>query len=484
MDTQVTPIAENQVQLEVEVPQDEVDRRFDQTLTRVAREASLPGFRKGRVPKQMILSRFGEDYVLSETLQDALPDWYEDALVGSEVQAVSTPELDMGPLERGTPFTFKATVQVRPTPGLGQYKGVEVARRVVEVTDEQVQAQLAMMQERFATLAPVEDRAVQEGDFVTMDFAGSTADGPLEGAAGSDYSLQVGSGRLVPGFEEALVGMAAAADKRFEVTFPDDYPEESLQGAPVSFTVTVKEIKEKVVPDLGDDFARDVSEFDSLDELTADVRSRIEKMQAEAVEREFRGAVIEAVTAAATLNVPEAMVEREAHSLYHELEEAVGEQNMTMETYLAAVEKTPEQVEEDLKPRAEANVRRRLVLEAVAEAEGLEVTDDEVRERIRADAEIIGRDGDQLVIDVYASGRQEAIRDELLITKTVEMLVEAAVATELVETPAGADENLAAASAADAEPQDAPADAVVAAAGDEPVADIVAGKGDAEEEAD
>lgn len=431
MNTQVTPIAENQVQLEVEITQEEVDRRFDQTLTRVAREASVPGFRKGRVPKQIVLGRFGEDYLLGETLQGALPDWYEDALKSSDVQAVSKPELDMGELRRGAPFTFKATVQVRPTPGLGAYKGIEVPRRAVAIGDHHVQAQLAMLQERFATLRPVEGRSVQTGDYVTMDFAGRTAEGPIEGASGSDYSLQVGSGRLVPGFEDELAGMAAGEEKEFAITFPDDYPEESLRGAPVTFAVTVKEMKEKIVPDLGDGLARDVSEFDTLDELTADVRARLEKMQTEAVEREFRTAVVEAAAAAAELSVPEAMIEREAHGLYHDLEVAVGEQNMTMETYLAAVDKTPEQVEEDLKPRAEANVRRRLVLEAIATAEGLEVGDDEVRARIKADAEIIGRDGDQLVIDVYASGKQEAIRDELLVAKTVDFLVDGAVAVEM-----------------------------------------------------
>jgi trigger factor len=446
VNTQVNPVAENQVQLEVEVPREEVDRQFERTLTRVSREVQLPGFRKGRVPKQMVLQRFGEDYVLGETLQDALPDWYEAALGETEVDAVSTPELDMGDLRRGEAFTFKATVQVKPTPALGEYKGIEMPRRTVSVDEEQIDAQLATLLERFATLRPVEDRPVGEGDFVAMDFTGSTADGPLDGASGSDYVLQVGSGRLVPGFEENLIGMAAGASQQFTVTFPDDYgappagdegAEDAtavgLRGAPVTFDVTVKEIKEKVVPELTDDFAKDVSEFETLEELRADVRSRLETMQAQAAEREFRAGVIEQVAAGAQVNIPPAMVEREAHALYHELEEAVGEQNLTMDVYLSMLEKTPEMVEEELRPRAEANVRRRLVLEAIAAAEGLEVTDDEVRERIVADAEMIGRDGTQLVLDVWKSGRQELIRDELLMAKTVDMLVDAAVATEFVE---------------------------------------------------
>jgi trigger factor len=268
--------------------------------------------------------------------------------------------------------------------------------------------------------------------------------------------LQVGSGRLVPGFEENLVGMAAGESKRFTVTFPDDYgmPQSGdegeadetavgLRGAPVTFDVTVKEIKEKVVPELTDDFARDVSEFETLAELRADVRGRLETMQAQAAEREFRAGVIEKAAAAAQLVIPPAMIEREAHGLYHELEEAVGEQNLTMDVYLSMLEKTPEMVEEELQPRAEANVRRRLVLEAIAAAEDIEVTDDEVRERIVADAEMIGRDGAQLVLDIWKSGRQELIRDDLLMAKTVDMLVAAAVATELVEATEAASDSAA-----------------------------------------
>lgn len=444
MKTQVNPVAENEVQIEVEIPSEEVDRRFDQTLTRVARETTLPGFRKGRVPKQMVLQRFGADYVLGEALQDALPDWYEAALADAKVNVVSQPELDMDQLRRGEPYTFKATVQVKPEPKLGQYKGLEVPRRVVDVTDAQVDAQLALLQERFATLTPVEGRPVQEGDFITIDFSGRTEQGPLDGASGSDYALQVGSGRLVPGFEEALIGVAAEEEKEFSVVFPEDYQEESLRGVEVTFTATVKDVKQKVTPELNDEFAKDVSEFDTLAELRADVLERLTAAQTAAVEREYQAAVVEAVAEAASLEVPSAMIEREVDLLYHDFEQAVGEQGLTMEAYLSVVGKQPEQVREDLGPRAEANVRRRLVLEAVAAAEDLSVSDEDVRTRIKADAELIGRDGDQLVLDVYAAGRQEAVRDELLMARTVDFLVNEAVAVEApaqaATSPAGADD--------------------------------------------
>lgn len=431
MKTEVKPVAENQVQLEIEVPGDEVQRRYDQTLTRIAREASIPGFRKGRVPKQIILGRLGDEYVRSETLQEFLPEWYDSALRDSEVDAVSMPELDLSELKLGEPFSFKATVQVRPTPVLGVYKGLEVPKRGVEVTDDMVDAQLAMMQERFASLTPVEDRAVEHGDFVVVDLHGSTGGQPIEGADASNYMVQVGAGQLIPGFEDNLVGMAGGEHKEFDVTFPEDYAVEELRGKPATFAVDVKEIKRKVVPELSDEFAQEISELETLDELKADVRERSRSMQQAAADRDFRSAVVDAAVANATFEVPSAMIEREAHNLLHDLESTLGEQGMTMEAYLKAIGKTEHEVEEELKPRAEANVRRRLVIDAVRAAEDIQVTDDDVRERITADAGLLGRDPEQLIFDVYTSGRQAIIKDELLVARTVDFLVEHAVPTEM-----------------------------------------------------
>lgn len=433
MKTEVKSVAENEVLLEVEVPQEEVQRSYERTLKRLAREVSLPGFRKGKVPVQMVIARLGEDYVRSQTLEDFLPEWYDAALHDTEVDAVSMPELDMKPLSLEEPYSFTAKVQVLPTPTLGEYKGLSVPKRVAEVTDEQVASQLAMVQERFASLKPADERPVQDGDFVVVDITASSDGEPIEGAAATDYMVQVGSGQFIPGFEDNLTGLKVGEHKEFTVTFPADYQVEELQDKPADFVVDVKEIKEKVTPELSDDFAKDVSEFETLDELNADVRERLEKSQALAVEREFRSRTVDAAVANATFSVPPAMVEREAHGLYHELESNIGEQGLTMDVYLKAMEKTAEEVEEGLKPRAEVSVRRRLVLDAIREAEGIEVTDDEVRERIKGDAALLGRDPDQLVIDVYASGRHDMVRDELLMAKTVDFLVAEAVPTDMPE---------------------------------------------------
>ena len=442
--TEVKPVAENEVLLAVEIPPDEVQHRYEQTLARLARETSLPGFRKGRVPKQLLLQRLGPDYVLNETLREFLPEWYDSALSAASVEAVSMPELDFQEISAGKPFSFTAKVQVRPTPTLGEYKGLQVPKRQVEVTDSQIDANLAMLQERFASLAPVDDRPVQQGDFVIVDLRGVAEGRPIEGATATDYMLQVGSGQLIPGFEDHLIGASRGEHKEHEVTFPDDYRVEELQGKPGSFAVDIKEIKQKTVPELGDTFAQDVSEFETLEELRRDIRERLGRAQAAAAEREYRGHVVDQAVRNATLTVPSAMVEREAHALYHDLETAVGEQGVTMEVYLKAMEKTPVEVEEELKPRAEMNVRRRLVLDAIRAAEAIEVTDEELRARIKADAELLGRDGDQLVLDVYASGRQSMIRDELLMAKTVDYLVDQSVPTEMTPEQAAEDEDEAA----------------------------------------
>ncbi len=436
MKTEVKPSSENEVVLTVEVPKDDVQRMYDRTLTRVQRETQLPGFRKGHVPRQLVVQRFGEDYLRGETLNDALPEWYEQALEQAEVDAVSAPELDLkaDQFSQDADFAFRATVQVRPTPVLGQYKGVEAPKRDPKVDDAQVDAQLAMLRERFATLQPVEDRAVRQGDFVLMDLEGSSEGASIEGAEANDYMTQVGRGNLIPGFEEALEGVQRGEEKMFDVTFPEDYHAEELQGKPATFKVTVKEIKEKIVPELDDQFAADASEFETIEALRDDVRTRLQAVADAGVERDFRAAAVDVAVADAEVTIPPAMVDREIHHLYHELEEQVGERGLTMEVYLGVLEKTVEDVEQELAPRAEQIVKRRLVLDAVVEAEHIEVTDDELRERIQEDAKVLGRDPVQLVLDVNKSGRQEVLRDEMLMAKAVDFIAEHAVAVPAPDT--------------------------------------------------
>ena len=297
--TKVDPTAENEVQLTVEVPAETVRKAYDRLVAKVRGEMVLPGFRKGRVPMNLVIQQVGADYLRAETLEDAIPEWGDEALreAGLYDDAVGTSDLKAGPLDETADYTFSIKVQTMPVPKLGEYKGLEVPQRVVEVTEAQIDAQLAMLQERLAKLEPVEDRAVQTGDFVLMDLEGSQDGELIEGAQGADQMFEIGRGNLIPGFEEALVGAQRGEEVVFDVTFPDDYQAEELAGQPATFKVNVKEIKAKIVPELDDAFAADVSEFDTLEELRTDIRTRMEAAAEAGVRREFRATAVDKAVA-------------------------------------------------------------------------------------------------------------------------------------------------------------------------------------------
>ena len=442
MKTKVNPTGENEVELSVEVPAETVKKAYDRAVAKIREEMQLPGFRKGRVPVNLVVQNVGADFIRGEALEDAIPEWGDEALkeAGLYDDAVGTSDLQVGPLDESQDYAFTLKVQTMPVPMLGEYKGLEVPKREVEITDDQVSAQLAMLQERLASLQPVEDRAVQTGDFVLMDLAGSRDGEPIEGAQGKDQMYEVGRGNLIPGFEEELVGVKAGEEKSFDVTFPEDYHAEELAGQAATFTVAVKEIKEKVVPELDDAFAADVSEFETMDELRNDVRERLQAAAEAGTEREFRAAAVEKAVEHATLAVPSTMIDREAHRLYHQLEERVGEQGLTMEVYLGVLQKTEEDIEEEMRPQAEFIIKRQLVLEAIAQAEALEVTDDDITEVVKHDAEALGRDYLQLLADLEKSGRREALRDEMLVAKAADFVAEASVPVPMTEAEMAAAE--------------------------------------------
>ena len=442
MKTKVSSTGENEVELSVEVPVESVKKAYDRAVSKVREEMQLPGFRKGRVPVDLVIQNVGADFIRGEALEDAIPEWGDEALrdAGLWDDAVGTSDLQVGPLDESEDYTFTMKVQTMPVPTLGEYKGLEVPKREVEITDEQVSAQLAMLQERLASLQPVEDRAVQTGDFVLMDLSGSRDGEVIEGAQGKDQMYEVGRGNLIPGFEEELVGVKAGEEKSFDVTFPDDYHAEDLAGQPATFTVTVKEIKEKLVPELDDAFAADVSEFETMDDLRKDIRERLQAAGDEGAQREFRAFAVEKAVEHASMAVPSTMVDRESHRLYHQLEERVGEQGLTMEVYLGVLQKTEEEIEEEMRPQAEFIIKRQLVLEAIAQAEGLEVTDDDITEVIKHDAEALGREYLQLLADLEKSGRREALRDEMLVAKAADLVADASVAVPMTEAEEAAAE--------------------------------------------
>ncbi len=395
----------------------------------------------------MIVSHFGEQLIREQALEEAIPKWGDAALreAGLYEDVVGTSDVSAEPLDENADYTFSVRVQLMPTPELGQYKDLEVPKRKVEITDEQVDAQLGQLQERLATLQPVEDRPVQNDDFLLLDVAGVMDGKPIPDAQGTDQMFQVGSAQLLPGFEEQLVGMTQGEEKTFQLRFPDDYQNQELAGEEATFTVQLKEIKAKSVPDLDDAFAADVSEFETLEALRADLRTRMEAVAADAAQRDFRTAAVDRAVEHARVSVPRAMIEREAHRMYHDLEEDIRGRGISMEAYLGIIEKTKEEAEEGMRPQAERVLKRRLVLDAIAQAEQLSVSDDDIIAAVKHDAEVMGGDYLKLLADIRKAGRQEQLRAELLVIKTVDFVAEHAVATEMTE----ADEAAAEAAAGD-----------------------------------
>ncbi len=468
MKTKVEPVAENEVELSVEIPADAVSKAYERTVSVLRNDLEIPGFRKGHVPRAMVVGHFGEQLIREQTLEDFIPKWGDDALrdAGLYEDVVGTGDLSAEPLDQNADYTFSVRVQLMPTPELGQYKGLEVPKRKVEIADEQVEAQLGLLRERLATLQPVEDRPVQMGDFVLMDVSSELDGKPIPDAQGTDQMFQIGNAQLLPGFEDELMGLNRGEEKAFQLTFPDDFQTADLRGREATFTVSIKEIKAKVVPALDDAFAADVSEFETLDALRADLRTRMEAVAADGVEREFKSAAVDAAVANARIGVPVAMIDREAHRMYHDLEEDIRGRGISMETYLSVIEKTREEAEDGMRPGAERVIKRRLVLDAIAEAEKLAVTDDEIVVAVKHDAEVMGGDHLKLLADIRKAGRQELLRDELLVVKTVDFVAANAVPTEWT----AADEAAAEAAEADATAAEA-VEAAVEVAADEVAAE-------------
>jgi len=317
--TKVTELPESRVRVEAEVPADEVERRVQQTARVLGRDLKMPGFRKGKVPPPVVIQRVGRTVVLDETVRGTLGRWYLDAIDAAGIHPVGDPQLDLGDLPgEGEPLTFTIEIGVRPAAKLGTYKGVEVGRREPAADDEAVDAELEALRERSARLEGVE-RAAENGDFLVLDYAGTIDGEAFGGGEGRDQLVELGAGRLIPGFEEQLVGASAGEERTVDVAFPDDYGAQDLAGKDAQFAVTVKQVQRKELPELDDDFASDAAGFDTLAELREDIAERLREADEARVEAEFREAVLDAVVAEARVEVPEALVEARARELWERM---------------------------------------------------------------------------------------------------------------------------------------------------------------------
>ena len=422
VETSVTELPESRVRVDAVVPADEVERRLQQAARQLGREMRIPGFRKGKVPPPVVIRRLGREAVLDEALRSSLGSWYVDAIDRSGIVPVGEPDLDVGDLPaEGEPLTFSVEIGVRPVAKLGTYKGLEVGRREAHVEDSAVDKELDAMRDRFATLDTVE-RAADNGDHVVIDYLGTLDGTPFEGGEGRDQLLELGSGRLIPGFEEQLVGASAGEERTVDVTFPDDYPGD-LGGQAAQFAVTIKEVKSKRLPELDDEFASDSAGFDTLAELREDITTRLKEADEHSIEHEYEEAVLDAAVAEAEIEVPEKLVHARAHELLDQTMSSLARRGISKDAYLRIAGKDEEELAHEAEPEAEKALRREAVLAAVVEAEKIEPSEDDIRAALEPSAERTGTKVEKLLKDLRSNGRLDRVREDIATGQALELLV-------------------------------------------------------------
>jgi trigger factor len=427
VNTTVSELPESRVRVEAEVPAEEVERRIQQAARRLGRGLRVPGFRAGKAPAPVVVQRMGREAVLDEAVRDSIGAWYTAAIDSAHIAPVGEPQLDLGELPaQGESLKFSIEIGVRPKAELGEYKGVEVGKREPDVGDEAIGEELDRLRERSARLDTVE-RAAAEGDFVVMDYLGTLDGEAFAGGEGRDQMVELGSGRLVPGFEEQLTGAAAGDERTVKVTFPDEYGAPELAGRDAEFAVTVKEVKAKELPELDDDLAAEAG-FDTLDELRDDIRTRLAEAETAQIDAEFREAALDSVVKHAKLDIPDALVDARARELWDQMLHSLSHQGISRDTYLRISGRDEEEIVEQSKPDAEQALRREAVLAAVIEAEGIEPSEDEIMEAVeQAAGSGPGRTSPKKLIErLKSSGRLDTLKEDLAQRKALELIADSA----------------------------------------------------------
>ena len=433
--TNVTELPESRVRVEVEVATEEVERRLQQAARSLGSQLRIPGFRKGKVPPPVVIRRLGREAVLDEALRSALGGWYAEAVGDAAIVPIGEPDLSVGDLpSAGQPLTFSIEIGVRPTATLGDYRGLEVGRREPTAEESAIDEQIETMRDQLATLDTV-DRPAASGDHLVADYVGTLQGEPFEGGAARDQVIELGSGRLIPGFEEQLIGAKAGDEVTVDVSFPEDYPNE-LGGRDASFAVTVHEVKAKNLPELDDEFASEASEFETLAELREDVAAKLREADEHRVEHEFEEAVLQAVTDRATVEVPAALIHARAHEMIEQTMTSLGRQGISKEMYLQISGKTEHELADDVEPEAEQALRREAVLAALVVAEGVQPTDEELVDALRPAAERDGSDPAEVVATLRANDRIDQLRDDVASRQALERLVKSAVAISVAAAEA------------------------------------------------
>jgi len=414
----------------VEIPEEEFENSLQKAYRIVVKKVNIPGFRKGKAPRRILENIYGREVLIEDALEDAIPTAYVKALeeIKDEYKPVSEPEYELVSVEKGSPVVFKAKFDCRPEVKLGQYKGLELPKNPIEISEEDVDKELEAMRQRYAKLDVADGPAVS-GDVLTIDFLGKVDGQPFEGGKGENYRLELGSNTFIPGFENQLLGAAVKETKDVSVTFPEDYHSEELAGKPAVFTVTVNEIKRKELAELDDEFAKDVSEFATMQELRQDIKNKLIKTAEERAESELKSEAIKRASENAELTIPASMIEKRIDRLVEDLGYRLQQQGISLDYYLEVTGAKLEDLRGNYREGAEASVRGDLVLEEIAKVEKIEATPAEVDEEIRKMAENFKQDAAKVREFMEKQGQLSSLEFGIIIEKAISLIIAEAKTT-------------------------------------------------------
>ena len=426
MSLQVEQLEHNMAKLTIEVSAEELEGALQKAYQKQKSRINVPGFRKGKVPRQLIEKMYGPEIFYDDAANALIPEAYSKAYDESGLEIVSQPKIDVTQIEKGKPFIFTAEVATKPEVELGEYKGIEVPKYSNRVTQKEIDAKLEEEQLKNARTITVEGRPVQDKDEVVLDFEGFVDGEALEGGKGENYPLTIGSGSFIPGFEEQLIGAEPEKEVEVKVTFPEDYHAEDLKGKEAVFKCTVHEIKAKELPEIDDEFAAEVSEFDTLEEYKADVKAKIKEQKAADGKRNQEDQAVEQAVKNAEYEIPQPMIETQTTQMVEDFAQRIQSQGITLEQYFQFTGLTAEKMMEDMRPQAIKRIETRLVLEAVAKAENIEITDEKIDEELAKMAESYNMEVEKLK-EFMGENEKKQMKEDLAVQEAVTFLVENAV---------------------------------------------------------
>lgn len=423
MSLQVEKLEKNMAKLTIETSAEELEKAIENAYQKQKKQISIPGFRKGKVPRQMVEKMYGREVFYEDAANALIPDAYDKALEECEEDIVSSPKIEVTQIEAGKPFIFTATVALKPEVKLGKYKGVKIDKIDTKVTEEEVDAQINKERENNARTITVEDRPVKDGDMTTIDFEGFVDGAAFDGGKGENYPLTIGSGAFIPGFEEQLVGAQIGQEVEVKVTFPVDYQAENLRGRDAVFKCTVHEIKEKELPELDDEFASEVSEFDTLAEYREDIKKNLTEQKEKDAKNAREEAAIKAAVEISEMEIPEAMLETQQRQMVDEFAQRITMQGLSMEQYFQFTGTNYQKMVEQVKPQAEERIKSRLVLEAIAEAEKIEATEEDYEKELETMAEVYQMEVAK-VRELMGEREKKNMMQDLAVRKAAEFVAE------------------------------------------------------------